>query len=80
MSFISLREVLPHAQKLLTKTGSIVALFKPQFEVGARNLRKTGVPKNDLIVASVLTDFRAFVSLFGLYIVADASSTLEGEA
>jgi 23S rRNA (cytidine1920-2'-O)/16S rRNA (cytidine1409-2'-O)-methyltransferase len=80
VSFISLREVIPHAVKRLKDSGCIVALFKPQFEVGARNLRKTGVPKNDQVIASVLLDFRAFVSLYGLYIRAESPSTLAGEA
>ena len=68
VSFISLREVLPHAITRLDQAGSLIVLFKPQFEVGARNLRKTGVPKNDRIIASALTDFRAFVLGQGLYI------------
>lgn len=33
VSFISLREVLPHAKRLLVEKGKCIALFKPQFEV-----------------------------------------------
>ena len=46
VSFISLRLVLPKVQKLLTRYGEIVALIKPQFEVGKGKVGKGGVVRS----------------------------------
>ncbi|RMG92917.1 MAG: TlyA family RNA methyltransferase [Zetaproteobacteria bacterium] len=45
-SFISLSRVLPHAWTFLRAGGWCVALIKPQFEVGPKNLRK-GVVRDE---------------------------------
>ncbi|HEY2988439.1 MAG TPA: TlyA family RNA methyltransferase [Candidatus Binatia bacterium] len=42
-SFISLRLVLPPVQNLLTPKGEILALIKPQFEVGKGKVGKGGI-------------------------------------
>lgn len=39
-SFISLSHILPKAQEILTPAGSLVALIKPQFEVGKDFIKK----------------------------------------
>jgi len=46
VSFISLEKVIPNILKLLKDDGSIVALVKPQFEVGIGVVNKKGVVKN----------------------------------
>jgi len=46
VSFISLRLVLPKVRKLLTPYGEIVALIKPQFEVGKGKVGKGGVVRS----------------------------------
>lgn len=43
VSFISLDLILPPAIKLLKPEGKIIALVKPQFEVGPENLGKGGI-------------------------------------
>ncbi len=45
VSFISLTKVLPSLQNFLKTQGAVLALVKPQFEVGAVNLDKRGVVK-----------------------------------
>ncbi|RLB77785.1 MAG: TlyA family rRNA (cytidine-2'-O)-methyltransferase [Deltaproteobacteria bacterium] len=45
-SFISLAKVLPSTLKLLTETAEIIALIKPQFEVGKGQVGKGGVVKD----------------------------------
>lgn len=45
VSFISLTLILPIALKLLKDDGRVIALVKPQFEVGRKNLTKNGVVK-----------------------------------
>lgn len=46
VSFISLTKVLDAIWRLLPDQGELVALIKPQFEVGAENLGKRGVVKD----------------------------------
>lgn len=46
VSFISLTKIFPHLSKLLKKDSNIVALIKPQYEVGRENIGKGGIVKN----------------------------------
>ncbi len=45
VSFISLREILPHLSKLISKDCLVVAMVKPQFEVGRSSRKHKGVIK-----------------------------------
>lgn len=57
VSFISLREILPHvAKELMNKNTILIAMVKPQFEAG-RNQTNKGVIKNDKVRRQILTDF-----------------------
>lgn len=57
VSFISLREILPHiAVQLAGPQTQIVAMVKPQFETGSR-LKNAGVVKNDTERRQILHDF-----------------------
>jgi 23S rRNA (cytidine1920-2'-O)/16S rRNA (cytidine1409-2'-O)-methyltransferase len=47
VSFISLRLVLPKVKTLLSPGGEIIALIKPQFEVGKGKVGKGGVVRSD---------------------------------
>ncbi len=60
VSFISLKLVLPVAYDLLSETGEIVALIKPQFEAGKGQVGKKGVVRDKKIhfeVIRTLLDF-----------------------
>lgn len=57
VSFISLREVLPHIATLCKRDTQIVAMVKPQFEAVAANLKHKGVIKNDRMRRDILKDF-----------------------
>jgi 23S rRNA (cytidine1920-2'-O)/16S rRNA (cytidine1409-2'-O)-methyltransferase len=46
-SFISLGTVLPCALRFLEPGGQLIALIKPQFEVGRKNLGKGGVVRDE---------------------------------
>jgi len=60
VSFISLREILPHIAKYLsTRETSIVAMVKPQFEAGKHQINK-GVIKNDAVRRQILKDFEVW--------------------
>lgn len=57
VSFISLRDILPHVAKLSTKHTQIVAMVKPQFEAAASSLKHKGVIKNDRMRRDILKSF-----------------------
>lgn len=61
VSFISLREILPHIAKHITSSETIVAaMLKPQFEAGFGQSHK-GVIKNDSVRRQILKDFETWV-------------------
>jgi 23S rRNA (cytidine1920-2'-O)/16S rRNA (cytidine1409-2'-O)-methyltransferase len=59
VSFISLREILPHLKRVLAPSVQIVAMLKPQFEAGAESVNK-GVIKNDTLRRKILKEFEAW--------------------
>lgn len=61
VSFISLRDVLPHIHDNLSdKNTQIVAMLKPQFEAGKDQTNK-GVIKNEAIRRQILHNFESWV-------------------
>lgn len=57
VSFISLREILPHvAKKIMQPETILVAMVKPQFEAGRHQINK-GVIKNDKVRRQILAEF-----------------------
>lgn len=64
VSFISLREILPHIARELSDTHTqIVAMLKPQFEAGKHQTNK-GVIKNDAVRRAILKDFEAWAKRY----------------
>jgi 23S rRNA (cytidine1920-2'-O)/16S rRNA (cytidine1409-2'-O)-methyltransferase len=64
VSFISLREILPHlATHLSNKNTVIVAMLKPQFEAGKDQTNK-GVIKNDAMRRRIVKDFEEWAKRF----------------
>lgn len=60
VSFISLREILPHLHQYLSGAKTvIVAMVKPQFEAGKDQTNK-GIIKNDSMRRQILKDFEAW--------------------
>lgn len=60
VSFISLREILPHIARLCSVKTQLVMMVKPQFEAGQSSLKHKGVIKNDKIRRAILKDFEAW--------------------
>lgn len=56
VSFISLKLVLPAARRLSQPAAPIVALVKPQFEAGKRQVGKGGIIRDPAIHRAVLLD------------------------
>ncbi len=76
VSFISLREVLPHLAELATRQTQVVAMVKPQFETGNR-LKNHGVIKNDTERRRILHDFEQWAKRYFL-LRAKADSAIAG--
>lgn len=72
VSFISLREILPHIAKLSGKDTQIVAMLKPQFEAGKAQVNK-GIIKNDSVRRQILRDFEAWAKK--LFIIVDKADS-----
>jgi 23S rRNA (cytidine1920-2'-O)/16S rRNA (cytidine1409-2'-O)-methyltransferase len=62
VSFISLTLILPPAFEVLTPTGVIVALIKPQFELGKNEVAKGGVVRDAAGHAAAVEKIREFVT------------------
>jgi 23S rRNA (cytidine1920-2'-O)/16S rRNA (cytidine1409-2'-O)-methyltransferase len=77
VSFISLKAALPPATALLETPAKLVALIKPQFEVGAGAVKK-GIVRDPALHAFVCEDIAKFVGSLGWRIVAVIPSPIEG--
>lgn len=77
VSFISLREILPHVATLVDAHTDIVAMVKPQFEAGQSNLKHKGVIKNDKMRREILKDFETW-AVRHFKIVAKTDSDVAG--
>lgn len=58
-SFISLKLILPQVRKLLVPDGDIIALIKPQFEVGKGKVGKGGVVRSQEEHARVIDEIQS---------------------
>jgi 23S rRNA (cytidine1920-2'-O)/16S rRNA (cytidine1409-2'-O)-methyltransferase len=77
VSFISLRQILPHVAGLIGNKTLIVAMVKPQFEAGESSLKHKGVIKNDKMRREILKDFEGWAGLH--FVVIDkADSAVSG--
>lgn len=79
-SFISLRLVLPAVQRLLPPGRTVLALVKPQFEVGRGKVGKGGVVRDPALHAAVLDELEAFARGAGFDVRARHASPLLGPA
>ncbi len=78
VSFISLKLVLPQVKTLLIERGEVVALVKPQFEVGRGQVGKGGVVRSSDQHARVLDDIGAAAERLGFGVFAVTDSPLLG--
>jgi 23S rRNA (cytidine1920-2'-O)/16S rRNA (cytidine1409-2'-O)-methyltransferase len=64
VSFISLREILPHLVNFLSNPATqVAAMVKPQFEAGKDQTNK-GIIKNDAIRRQILRDFESWAKQY----------------
>ena len=77
VSFISLEKVLP----ALRRTGpgaEVVALFKPQFEVGRAEVGKGGIVRDPVVIEAALQRFRTWCDENGYTLAGEAASEVAG--
>ena len=68
VAFISLEKVLPVVFDVLTDSGEVVALIKPQFEAGREHVGKKGVVRDKKIHAAVIERVLNFAADVGFAI------------
>jgi 23S rRNA (cytidine1920-2'-O)/16S rRNA (cytidine1409-2'-O)-methyltransferase len=65
VSFISLRLVIPPVSAILLEGATVIALIKPQFEVGKGQVGKGGIVRDPLKHRQVVEDLTAFSESWG---------------
>jgi 23S rRNA (cytidine1920-2'-O)/16S rRNA (cytidine1409-2'-O)-methyltransferase len=70
--------ILPAVRKLLTESGSIVALFKPQFEAPKDDVPRGGVIRDPLHRSRLIGRFAAWCTHNGIHIVDLVASPITG--
>ncbi len=78
VSFISLREILPHVAGLCAPETKMAVMVKPQFEAAGSGHKHKGVIKNDTMRRQILKDFEAWAMGHGLVVSDKADSSVSG--
>ena len=80
LSFISLRLALPPALALASKKADVLALIKPQFEVGKAFVGKGGIVRNEVLIHKAQESIISFLKLEGWHIRGIVPSPIEGSS
>jgi 23S rRNA (cytidine1920-2'-O)/16S rRNA (cytidine1409-2'-O)-methyltransferase len=80
VSFISLRHILPAVPPLLAPGADVVALVKPQFEAGRREVGKGGVVSDPTVQEAVVSRIVSEGGAVGLELIGRAESPITGAA
>ncbi|MBA3542139.1 MAG: TlyA family RNA methyltransferase [Deltaproteobacteria bacterium] len=82
VSFISLVVVLPRIAELLRPPPgkSLIALVKPQFEVGRDQVERGGVVRDEVVRRSAVTKVRTWATANGFEALEDIESPITGPA
>lgn len=78
-SFISLQKVIPKVTEFLQPGGEILALVKPQFEVGKGEVGKGGIIRDDDKRMGAVNAVKAFAEETGLLIIGLFQSPVKGQ-
>ena len=77
-SFIGLGKLLPAAHALLAPGGHVVALVKPQFEVGKQNIAKGGVVRDEAARTAAIERVCDEARALGFSVRGQADAVIEG--
>lgn len=80
LSFISITKVLENVFKILTPSGKLIALIKPQFEAGIERLPKDGVIKDVQVRQAILDEVISFAEKNGWVHHQTILSPIEGKS
>lgn len=78
VSFISLKKVFPFIHSFIKENGFVIALVKPQFEVGKDNIGKGGIVKNKSLYPQVLKEVAAEAQKNNLRMIGSIESPVLG--
>jgi len=78
VSFISLEKIFPFIHTFLKPGAFVIALVKPQFEVGKENIAKGGIVKNKSLYPDVIEKIKASAKLNNLNYVDHCVSPILG--
>lgn len=79
VSFISLMNVIPRVAEFLRPGGEVIALVKPQFEVGREEVGKGGVVREEEKRLKAVNSLREFFDNQGLVTVGTMESPVKGQ-
>ena len=79
VAFISIEKVIRDIEVTAKKGGHIVVLYKPQFEVGKKNISKNGLVKKETEVQKMLRDFLNTLDQSSLYFVQSKNAYIKGK-
>lgn len=79
VSFISLKLVIPKVLEFLKPRGEIIALIKPQFEVGKGEVDRGGVIKDPEKRKKVVQEIRSFFESLDLKVIGIIQSPIPGQ-
>ncbi len=79
VSFISLKKVIPKVLEFLKDNGEIVALIKPQFEVGKGEVDKGGIVKDQIKRLRVIESLKEYFESLNLKTVGIIQSPISGQ-
>jgi len=78
-SFISLDKVIPHIVQFLAPGAALVALIKPQFEVGRDKVGKGGIVRDEAARDAAVERIRAFIQDRGFEVKGVIPSPITGQ-
>jgi len=78
VSFISLEKILPSVFGVLAPRGEVLALVKPQFEVGRQDVGKGGVVRDPALHRAVVSRLARYSVIRGWHVLGVTASPLKG--
>jgi 23S rRNA (cytidine1920-2'-O)/16S rRNA (cytidine1409-2'-O)-methyltransferase len=78
VAFISLKHILPGIPPFLEPCADVIALVKPQFEAGRREVGKGGIVSDPAVHASAIARVESYAAAAGFHRVAMTPSPITG--
>ena len=78
VSFISLLKVIPKVLEFLKPSGEIIALIKPQFEAGRKDVGKGGVIRDEKKRLEIVERIKSETEKLGLFVLGVTKSPIKG--